>query len=162
MTPEILVSQLNASKEFFDRSTRCLEEADSGFQPTKESFTTAQQVAHVAQTLDWFLDGAFDDKGFEHDFDRLAQEIRNVTSLTDARSRLEKSFNRAIERIGSASIEELEAPYPEDAVMGSQPRLSIVPGIVEHTAHHRGVLTVYSRLLGKTPAMPYMETPAPA
>jgi uncharacterized damage-inducible protein DinB len=26
---------------------------------------------------------------------------------------------------------------------------------VEHTAHHRGALTVYSRLLGKVPPMPY-------
>jgi len=28
--------------------------------------------------------------------------------------------------------------------------------MVEHTAHHRGALTVYSRVLGKVPAMPYM------
>jgi uncharacterized damage-inducible protein DinB len=27
--------------------------------------------------------------------------------------------------------------------------------MVEHTAHHRGALTVYSRLLGKVPLMPY-------
>lgn len=29
--------------------------------------------------------------------------------------------------------------------------------ILEHTAHHRGVLTVHSRLCGHTPAMPYMD-----
>jgi uncharacterized damage-inducible protein DinB len=27
--------------------------------------------------------------------------------------------------------------------------------MVEHTAHHRGALTVYSRKLGKVPPMPY-------
>jgi hypothetical protein len=27
--------------------------------------------------------------------------------------------------------------------------------MVEHTAHHRGALTAYSRLLGKVPPMPY-------
>ncbi len=26
-----------------------------------------------------------------------------------------------------------------------------------HTAHHRGALAVYARLLGKVPAMPYMD-----
>ena len=31
----------------------------------------------------------------------------------------------------------------------------IVWAMVEHTAHHRGALTVYSRPLGKVPPMPY-------
>ena len=39
--------------------------------------------------------------------------------------------------------------------MGGQPIGDIVWSIVEHTAHHRGALTVYSRLLGKVPIMPY-------
>jgi uncharacterized damage-inducible protein DinB len=29
--------------------------------------------------------------------------------------------------------------------------------MVEHTAHHRGALTVYSRLLGKVSQMPYFD-----
>ena len=41
------------------------------------------------------------------------------------------------------------------------PRSMIVPSIVEHTSHHRGALTVYSRTLGLVPVMPYME-PQPA
>jgi uncharacterized damage-inducible protein DinB len=39
--------------------------------------------------------------------------------------------------------------------MGGQPISDIVWGMVEHTAHHRGALTVYSRQLGKIPVMPY-------
>jgi hypothetical protein len=30
-------------------------------------------------------------------------------------------------------------------------------GSTDHTAHHRGALTVYSRLLGKVPKMPYAD-----
>ena len=45
---------------------------------------------------------------------------------------------------------------PEGPVMGGAPRLAIVNAITDHTAHHRGTLTVYSRLRGHTPAMPYM------
>ena len=41
--------------------------------------------------------------------------------------------------------------------MVGMPRFGIAPSIVEHTAHHRGALTVYSRTLGLTSAMPYME-----
>ena len=41
--------------------------------------------------------------------------------------------------------------------MGGLPRSAIFGAITDHTAHHRGALTVYARLLGKTPPMPYMD-----
>ena len=44
---------------------------------------------------------------------------------------------------------------PEGPVMGGQPGSEVVRAMIEHTAHHRGALTVYSRLLGKVPPMPY-------
>jgi uncharacterized damage-inducible protein DinB len=40
--------------------------------------------------------------------------------------------------------------------MGGQAMSGVVWGMIEHTAHHRGALTVYSRLLGKVPPMPYV------
>ncbi|MCH7958752.1 MAG: DinB family protein [Candidatus Hydrogenedentes bacterium] len=162
MTSEILTSQIKASKEWFDRSTGCLEEADSAFAPSKDTMTAAQQVAHVAQTIDWFVEGAFGTKGFDMDFEGMGKEIAKVTSLTSAREWLDESTNKLIDLIASKTAEELQSPLPDGPIMGGQPRLAIVPGIVDHNAHHRGALTVYARLLGKTPAMPYMamETPA--
>jgi uncharacterized damage-inducible protein DinB len=50
------------------------------------------------------------------------------------------------------------AELPKDGVMGGAPRIAIVGAIADHTAHHRGALTVYARLLGVVPPMPYMET----
>ena len=47
-------------------------------------------------------------------------------------------------------------PLPKDGIMGGAPRMAIVGGIIDHTAHHRGALSVYARLRGKAPAMPYM------
>jgi uncharacterized damage-inducible protein DinB len=41
--------------------------------------------------------------------------------------------------------------------MGGQPRHSIIGALIDHTAHHRGALTVYARLLSKVPPMPYGE-----
>jgi uncharacterized damage-inducible protein DinB len=40
--------------------------------------------------------------------------------------------------------------------MGGLPRQCIVGAISDHTAHHRGALGVYARLLGRVPAMPYL------
>jgi hypothetical protein len=50
-------NQLLASKNFFERSTSVLEERDSEFRPAEGMMTAAQQVAHTAQTLDWFVEG---------------------------------------------------------------------------------------------------------
>ncbi|HEX2224787.1 MAG TPA: DinB family protein [Thermoanaerobaculia bacterium] len=159
MTPEYLVQELKAAKEYFDRSTRCLSEADSQFSPAAGTWTVAQQVAHAAQTVDWFFEGAFRPEGFSMDFDKHMAEVAEVRSLAAARAWLDRSFDQAAAQIESRSAEELAQPLPA-GIMEGMPRAAIVGAIVDHTAHHRGVLTVYSRLLGKVPAMPYMDMPA--
>jgi uncharacterized damage-inducible protein DinB len=147
--------QLLASKDFFERSTRVLEEADSGFRPSADMMTAAQQVAHVAQTLDWFVQGVSRPEGFDLDFASHAAELEKVTSLTAARATLNAAYDNAIRFFRSKSAAQLAAPLPQGPIMGGQPLSDIVWGMIEHTAHHRGALTVYSRLLGKVPPMPY-------
>ena len=148
-------SQLLASKDFFDRSTGVLDEADSGFRPREGMWTVAQQVTHTAQTLDWFMEGAFRPEGFDLDFERLAKAVESATSLAAARQMLETAYANAIQALRSRSPEDLSQLLPPGPVMGGQPISDIVWAMVEHTAHHRGALTVYSRLLGKVPPMPY-------
>jgi uncharacterized damage-inducible protein DinB len=148
-------TQLVASKDFFDRSTRVLEEADSGFRPQDGMMTVAQHVAHVAQTFDWFVDGVGRPAGFDLNFEKLAKEVGACTSLASARQMLDAAYAKAIAWVRSKSAEELAAPLPEGPVMGGQPVSDVVWAMVEHTAHHRGALTVYSRMLGKVPPMPY-------
>ena len=148
-------NQLLASKEFFERSTRILDEADSGFRPQEGMMTVAQQVAHAAQTLDWFIEGASRREGFDLDFESHAKALQAVTSLAAARQMLEKAYANAIHFLRSRSPDDLARPLPPGPVMGGQPISDIVWAMVEHTAHHRGALTVYSRQLGKVPPMPY-------
>ena len=158
MTPDKLTESLSMSKEFFDRSTRCLTEAHQDFQPTPEMMTVAQQVAHVAQTIDWFIEGAFHRaEGFDMDFENHMRPVMAIGSLAQARAWLDKSVTSAIAEIKAKSMEELQAPLPEGPVMGGAPKLSIIGAIEDHTAHHRGALTVYARLNGLVPAMPYMD-----
>jgi uncharacterized damage-inducible protein DinB len=148
-------NQLLQSKEFFDRSTRVLDEADSGFRPREGMMTVAQQVAHAAQTLDWFIEGASRPEGFALDFEKQAKTLDAVTSLATARQMLETAYENAIRFLRSRSPEDLARPLPPGPVMGGQPISDVVWAMVEHTAHHRGALTVYSRQLGKVPVMPY-------
>jgi uncharacterized damage-inducible protein DinB len=156
MTPDALVSELKSFKVFFDRTTACLTEEDSAFAPIEGLMTTARVVAHVAQTVDWFLEGAFRDIGFDMDFEKHGAEVAGVTSLTASREWLDRSFATAEETILKHSAEEWAMPLPAGPVMGGAPRFAIFSGINDHTAHHRGALAVYARLRGHIPAMPYM------
>jgi uncharacterized damage-inducible protein DinB len=157
MLKDGLRAQLAAMKEYFDRSTRVLEETDSGFAPQKEMFTAAQQVAHAAQTVEWFIQGAFAAGGFDMDFERMDKEVRGTTSLTAAREWFARACAAAIASVESHSEGEWTASLPPGPIMGGAPRLAIFGALTDHTAHHRGALTVYSRLLNKVPPMPYME-----
>jgi uncharacterized damage-inducible protein DinB len=152
-----LILELNGIKEYFDRSTRVLDEDDSEFTPQAGLMTVAQQVAHVAQTIDWFVEGATRPEGFDMNFEQHMKVVEKITSLKAAREWLEKSHKHIIDTIGGMSDAELFTPLPKDGIMGGAPKLAIVSALNDHTAHHRGALTVYTRQLGKVPAMPYMD-----
>ncbi len=147
-------NQLLTSQQFFNRSTSVLDESTSGFRPQPGMMTVAQQVAHAAQTIDWFVEGVKRREGFDLDFEKQAEVLQAVTSLAAARKMLEAAFAKAIDFVRNA---DLTSTIPPGPIMGGQAKGTIVWGIVEHTAHHRGAPTVYSRDLGKVPPMPYMD-----
>ena len=151
------LQQLEGTAEFFNRSTRALSEAHSSFAPVPGMMTTAQQMAHAAQTIDWFIDGAFGSKGFDLDFEKLAKEVAVYTSLARARASFDKALAAAKRTLAGKSDAELMTPLPPGPIMGGEPRFAIFGAITDHTAHHRGALTVYARLQGVVPPMPYMD-----
>ncbi len=151
-----LQAELAAALEYFNRSTSALTEEDSGFSPADGMFTAAQQVAHAAQTIDWFIEGAFKPEGFDMNFGAHETAVRAVKSLAEGRAWLNKAVENAKQAIDSRTDEEWRQPLPAGPVMGGAPRAAIFGAITDHTAHHRGALTVYARLQGKTPPMPYM------
>jgi uncharacterized damage-inducible protein DinB len=157
MNKKAITETLSSMKGYFDRSTRVLDEADSGFAPKKEMFTAAQHVAHVAQTIEWFIQGAFAAGGFDMNFERLDKEVRKATSLNAARKWMERACAAANKAAESHTEAEWAELLPENPILGAVPRHIILGAMTDHTAHHRGALTVYSRLLGKVPPMPYAD-----
>jgi len=141
-------------KRFFDRSTACLGDEDGDFAPVEGMFTAAQQVAHVAQTVEWFMGGAFGE-GFDMDFAAHQAEIAAVSSLAEARAWLDRAVQAAVAALETRGPREMAEPIQEGPIMGGAPRSAAIAAMTEHTAHHRGALTVYARLRGKTPEMPY-------
>ena len=147
---------LQTSLEYFERSTACLQAEDANFKPTDGALTVAQQIAHVGQSTAWLVDGAFSPDGFDLSFANNLSLLEGIDTLDEARSIVRDGYRNALERVQSASEAEWSALLPEGPVMPGAPRHAVIAAIVDHTAHHRGALTVYSRLCGHTPAMPYM------
>lgn len=146
--------EIQTTRHFFHRSTRCLTEADSGFRATPETMTVAQQVAHTAQTLDWLRDGMFDDN-WDMDFEKAVAVTSAFTSLDAARMELDAAWDRLQARVEAATEEELASSLADNPILGVRPRYSAMNAVVDHTGHHRGALAVYARLAGKVPEMPY-------
>ena len=152
-----LSESVQRMKKFFDASTSVLDESDSTFAPEAGMFTTAQVVAHVAQTIDWFIDGAFHrPDGYDMDFEGMEKQLRPVTSLSEARKWLNKSVERAAKQALESTDEQLATGLANDPILDGMPRRAIFWAIEDHTAHHRGALTVYARLRGKVSPMPYV------
>lgn len=154
MLKQSMLAELNTIQTYFNNSSECLTEHDSNFKPQQEMMTVAQHVQHAAETIHWFLNGAFSES-FDFDFDKQNEKLSRVTSLQAARSSLIDAINRLRNEIETKSEEEWQVPIRDKHIMTGIPRFVIMSGISDHTAHHRGALTVYSRLLGKTPKMPY-------
>lgn len=156
MTAELLAEELQKIRKFFERSISVLEESDSTFSPKPEMFTVAQQVFHVAQTVDWAVAGAFG-SGWDLNFEEADRETRGVVSLTEAKASFARAMENAEVVLRSQPEEKLNSYFPEDdPIWPGKPRNQVLQIISDHTAHHRGALTVYSRLLDKVSPMPYV------
>jgi uncharacterized damage-inducible protein DinB len=156
MANEPYVALLQTVKTFFDRTVSCFREEDSEFAPGEGMFTVAQQIAHAAQAVEWFMEGAFRPQGMSTEFEAMVADVRKVTSLEDALTWWNDAMQEAIDAVGNAAPESwneaIRGPF-----MAGQPRHAIIGGISDHCAHHRGALAVYARLRGLEPPMPYGE-----
>jgi uncharacterized damage-inducible protein DinB len=148
--------EIDATLRFFENTVSNLTEDDSTFAPTPEMMTTAQQVAHTGLTVDWFREGAFDGE-WDMDFEAGAKKVAVHTSLAAALELLRAAFGRLRARTEASNEEELGANMPDNPILGTQPRYHVFEALVDHTAHHRGTLAVYTRLRGRVPPMPYID-----
>lgn len=149
-----LVVDLESTLRFFQTTLAVFEPGDASYAPSPELYTVAGHVAHAADSVDWFIEGAFG-AGWDIDFDALIAKAKAVTSLEEATDWLKRAFANAVTVVGAASDKDLFTPIPDTRIMNGAPRIAVVSGIIDHTAHHRGSLAVYARLIGKVPAMPY-------
>ena len=155
MLSQQLIARIQVAGRFFTKSTSCFTDEDAAFAPEGDLYTVAAHVEHTAGSIDWFIDGMFSPDGFDLEFDKHIAGAKACSSLAEARAHLDRSIENACAVIGEKSDEQLMTLLPDDSIFPSLPRAAVIDGLMDHTAHHRGALTVYARLLGKTPEMPY-------
>ena len=155
MANEQLVARLGATRAYFEKTIACFEDEDGAFAPAEGMFNVAQHIAHAAQTIEWFLEGAFRPNGLNLDFAALEQEVRDIKEMEDARAWWDSALDQTLESVAGSAPESWAEPIRGE-LMGGMPREAIFGGIADHTAHHRGALAVYARLCGREPAMPYV------
>ena len=103
------------------------------------------------------MEGGFRDEGFDLDFAAHQTAIREVQSLERAFTWLARSVDQASETLANKTQQQMMEPIAQGPVLAGEPRAAIIAAISEHTAHHRGSLAVYARLLGYAPPMPYSD-----
>jgi uncharacterized damage-inducible protein DinB len=146
---------LETMNGFFTKALEAFDESDSTFAPQPDMFTVAQQVAHSAHVIDWFLEGAFSPAGLAEDWQDQELKVRAITSLKAARQWHDDAVRRGLAKLDSIPEADWMQPIGGN-IMAGAPRASIFEAILDHAAHHRGSLAVYARWAGKTPVMPYM------
>ncbi|MCF8412152.1 MAG: DinB family protein [Melioribacteraceae bacterium] len=153
---EGLIQQLKTQETFFMNTISCFSENDSSFKPMDEMYTVAEHIGHAAETIDWFLEGAFGSKGFDMNFENYEERMKKYTSFDSCLQQFKDATENGIRLITSYPESELMAPITAEIMKGA-PKMAVVGAIADHSAHHRGALAVYARLAGKVPKMPYGE-----
>lgn len=126
------------------------------FSPAEGMMTVAQQMHHVAHTIKWFREGAWGN-GFVMDPAAFEREATSPQTYEKARKELDEAYEDFIQFLEGKSAEELAEPIADKQMMTGAPKFAVISSNNEHTAHHRGALTVYLRLLGVKPKMVYSE-----
>lgn len=156
MTGPEAVAQLRQEQHFFNNIANGFAPEHGGFRPRPEMMCVAEQIAHVASTVDWFREAAFG-SGFRMDFENLAKAYLGRESLEEARAALARAYDEFAALLSAQSEAALGALLPDNPILGRVPRFAVLAANADHTAHHRGALAVYQRLLGFAPKMVYAE-----
>jgi len=132
-----------------------VDDDELGWRPSADQYSLGQQLLHIAQAEDRFVQGLFED-------DWSYERVRFPPALPD-RDELKEYFAE----VRAKTLEKLDSLEP--AELGRIPDIPEAPMelslrswlwfILEHELHHRGQIWAYLRQMGHTP--PFYAMPMP-
>jgi len=156
MTGAVAAAAFRKNRAFLQNVLKDFKPENADFRPTPDMMTVTQQIRHIAHTIHWFLDGGFEDK-WDMDFEKFQAHVTQPCTFADALKELDAAVERSVKTVENMTPEQLMAPMKDNPIFGPIPRVAVLSADTDHMAHHRGVLTVYLRLLGTVPTMVYTE-----
>ncbi len=147
-------SGFRVDQKFLNTLLQDFTEEQGQFAPTPEMLNVAQQVRHIAGAVDWYREAVFG-AGFDMDFEKVIEFDKTPCTLSEAREQLSKAFDDLCAAVEPLTAEELGQSIGPNPIMPGASRLQALSGVTDHTAHHRGSLAVYQRLLGIVPRLIY-------
>lgn len=156
MHPRVAVAKLTQEQHFLMNILKDFRPEHGDFAPASGMMTVTQQVRHIAHTVQWFRKGAFG-AGFDMDFGQHAEELTKPCTFPQALEELRRTYEEYKTFLASLPEGALDQLMPPNPILGPQPRSTALHAQADHTAHHRGALAVYLRMLGVVPTMVYSE-----
>lgn len=168
----------------FRRTTDCFAEEHSVYRPTAGMLTVADQVLHVLNSNEYMMSGLFGpfdglgpasrwQRGFADlswlayantgDVDthlHCSEDMRAArTSLSAALELLDRSFDMIGMMLHTMPADAFDDGLPENPLfpVDGLTVTDLLDSMLDHTAHHRGALSQYARLLGMDPKLPYYD-----
>lgn len=178
------VKKVHLHKTAFRRTMECFQESDSTWRPVEGALTVADQVLHVINSNEYVLSGLFGpfdgmgpasrwERGFADmswtnyansgEFDQYlptGPELREARgSLSLALSLFDRHMDALAEKLAALTEEELNGSPLENPLfpVEGMTNADLLDSLFDHTAHHRGALSSYARLLGYDPRLPYYD-----
>ena len=157
MNSKTAVEIITKERKFLDNILRDLKPEHGGFRPVDEMMTVSQQIKHIALTTRWFYSKALG-TGFDFaSFEEYLEEMKKPITLREALDLLNETYDESISAFEKMTGEEFDEVVKDDPMLGTFRKSDMILYNNEHTAHHRGALSVYLRLKGITPRMIYAE-----
>ncbi len=150
------VQIVQTERKFLTNGIKQFKPEHGDFKPQDGMRTVTQLIRHIAWSVNWFREGAFG-SGFSMNFEQEESELSKPFPFEDAVAELNEAYDDWIVTLETKTSEELTSPLDENPVFGPAPKLVCISANADHTAHHRGALMVYLRLLGETPKMIYED-----
>jgi uncharacterized damage-inducible protein DinB len=136
-----VLKHLKTSREFTLKVADQMPEASYNFKLTPPQMSFAEQMVHLSQTLDFLLAPLSGDKP---DPGKPASMNKK-----DVMAYMEKSFDRAIDRVSRITPEQISKTYQGGE--GTMTGLEILMFTLDHTTHHRASAEMYLRAKGIKP-----------
>ena len=141
-TTAIFVKHLKTSRDFTLKVAGQMPDKDFEFKLTPPQMSFAEQIVHIAESLDYFL----------APFTGQKPASAKPASLkkADVIAFATKQFDSAIERASKLTAAQLAKTYTGGE--GTMTGLEMLMGMLDHNTHHRASAEMYLRAKGITPA----------